>query len=902
MDERKAFIEILDSPPAMKPSKLSLNDLLNGNRKLKQLVGEVQSGESQKTSNSDSHCIEEDSIFDHELINHFCSENMISDENTSFSENEVLSVHSSPIKNGKLSLNDVLDGNKIPKKISKGLHSDLEQPQEKIDPHNVKLPIPIKFAMSLTQRFFLDNESLPRNVQVITDDKLSDTIANKKDKVRTPISSILTGNALPKKSKIDPRQAKINVPPELQQKIFSSFDSDANKSRSHSLLSEKNSSESGIIEIPECISTTKKRLSWKEIFRPKISNRTVDPLRIKLRVPKSFLRKLDDEESNIDPIFFAQTQILEESDSPTSSITPGSATVNNKKKQGSFKNKFFQEVYDRGKLAEKNSRLNTERQEILKEERLKNKNLLIMRALTREEFHVTENSDTVFSNHNLQKISFTGNYINLRADDYLYCIDLKDLRKLTALLNSRAHNVSNVLTDKPVNDSIIITDLNNYEAHEAKQIGNKLQMHLLWIDSFLPKDPYELLIGDEKVSKIIGWLTDSFNLLEKNYQLKKRLAYIKNNLINNNSKKKQGNCLDSFIDDSEYFDFDEESYDEEYNEDTREEQRRKNLKNVGLLSKFDNELIPYIPFLILYGDTGAGKTASVYCICKFLNAHVHEINSSQPHTRKALQRTLEELSTSKIVQNDRDVILFDDVDILFKDYDRAFWDLFYSVLSTSRKPIILTCTDITMLPDKLIELAKQHNSMIKLNNGSIAQISKYLKQKCMEFEVFDIFDNHAIEQIVKYNKCNLKKCIMELQLLSSVYKDNRNPLIKMEDRNNKDNLVFEYCIDGSDTLEKISQKLDMLSVADILEEQTVSMFDQKNDFLKNRLIISDEDKQQDISYNLKLDEDYYLDSEFINLNNESIKFVKELQNNSRPVKTLAFELNIGNYIFKKVIS
>lgn len=111
--------------------------------------------------------------------------------------------------------------------------------------------------------------------------------------------------------------------------------------------------------------------------------------------------------------------------------------------------------------------------------------------------------------------------------------------------------------------------------------------------------------------------------------------------------------------------------------------------------------------LIVHGPSGVGKTASIVAAAKELNAYIFEINSSSKRTGKELIDNLEGMGTSQLVhssnetRNQDSLVLVEEADVLFQD-ESSFWSGLTKFVETAKRPIVLTCSDISMLPDNVV--------------------------------------------------------------------------------------------------------------------------------------------------------------------------------------------------------
>ncbi|KAK9389420.1 hypothetical protein V1515DRAFT_530662 [Lipomyces mesembrius] len=120
--------------------------------------------------------------------------------------------------------------------------------------------------------------------------------------------------------------------------------------------------------------------------------------------------------------------------------------------------------------------------------------------------------------------------------------------------------------------------------------------------------------------------------------------------------------------------------------------------------------------LILSGPASSFKTASVYAAAAELGYFVFEIHAGQKRSGKDILDQVGEMSQSHIVHHKSNVpgnqdtpvfkqksfVLVEDVDTIYED-DKAFWSSLTKFIETSKRPVILTCTDKSLIPVDLLE-------------------------------------------------------------------------------------------------------------------------------------------------------------------------------------------------------
>lgn len=224
--------------------------------------------------------------------------------------------------------------------------------------------------------------------------------------------------------------------------------------------------------------------------------------------------------------------------------------------------------------------------------------------------------------------------------------------------------------------------------------------NLNWPQRFQPANLETLLLSESSRTFIRDWIDNAFSVLS--IQSTKTPRNVKLREQAKRQRKREANM--SFIVDD---DFEEE---EETDEDI------------------------FVPVLIISGETGSCKTSSVYAALNALNGYVHEINSGQQRSRKDLYSSLKEFCTTQIIHQNltvdgttfqKGVVLFEDCDILF-DQDKTFWTVVQDVVNFSKRPIVITVTDTSVIPRNIWDLAEEQNSIVNLLIPDSQSLQQYL--------------------------------------------------------------------------------------------------------------------------------------------------------------------------------
>lgn len=248
----------------------------------------------------------------------------------------------------------------------------------------------------------------------------------------------------------------------------------------------------------------------------------------------------------------------------------------------------------------------------------------------------------------------------------------------------------------------------------------------------------------------------------------------------------------------------------------------------------DNNKDTFIPFLIIHGRTGTGKSASVYSTMKELDGYVYEINASQQRSRRYISSILKELCTTQLIhkQNEegefqKGIILLEDCDILFEQ-DRTFWTIVQEILEVSRRPIILTCSDFQVIPKSMYDYAVDRDIILDYDVDRLKDITLYKNYlwACCLTQGYDINDD-VLNCIVRQSDyTDVRRGLLECQYLCQGKTNSAFAEVKFKSPNISQS--DDYCLD------EVRRALDLFSVADTIETQSWSQIEHgrlKNEFI-----------------------------------------------------------------------
>ncbi|KAF9948623.1 hypothetical protein BGZ72_009484 [Mortierella alpina] len=128
------------------------------------------------------------------------------------------------------------------------------------------------------------------------------------------------------------------------------------------------------------------------------------------------------------------------------------------------------------------------------------------------------------------------------------------------------------------------------------------------------------------------------------------------------------------------------------------------------------------------------------------------------------QDTLSDLYSLLATTNPRQsLILLEEVDILFED-DKGFWASIMTLLSKSKRPVVMTCNDTSKIPAATLRF-QEH---LEFTKPGLRELHLYLSSIC-KIEGF-ICSAEYLTSLIMQCRYDVRRCLMQLQYDSGVVK------------------------------------------------------------------------------------------------------------------------------------
>jgi replication factor C large subunit len=166
--------------------------------------------------------------------------------------------------------------------------------------------------------------------------------------------------------------------------------------------------------------------------------------------------------------------------------------------------------------------------------------------------------------------------------------------------------------------------------------------------------------------------------------------------------------------------------------------------------------------LLLYGESGGGKTSSVYALAHELDLELIEINASDTRNADQIDLLLGNASKQMSLFFKSKIILVDELDGIAGREDRGGVQAIQRLVESSTFPIILVANDPYV--EKLSSLRKKA-VMLEFKTRPYTSILNYLKKICKEEKIS--YDEEALSMLSRSSGGDMRAAINDLQSLAA---------------------------------------------------------------------------------------------------------------------------------------
>jgi replication factor C large subunit len=185
---------------------------------------------------------------------------------------------------------------------------------------------------------------------------------------------------------------------------------------------------------------------------------------------------------------------------------------------------------------------------------------------------------------------------------------------------------------------------------------------------------------------------------------------------------------------------------------------------------------PGSKYLLIYGDTGTGKTSFAYALAKDYNYEVVEMNSSLVRNKEQIGNIIGIASKQKSLFYSGKIILIDEVDNISGQQDRGGVQAIAKIISESSYPVILTANDPW---DTKLSSIRKLCRMVEFKNPDYLTVFGVLKEICEKEGI--IYNETALKGIARRSGGDIRGAINDLDVLK-LDKNQTNDLDILGDR------------------------------------------------------------------------------------------------------------------------
>ncbi len=165
--------------------------------------------------------------------------------------------------------------------------------------------------------------------------------------------------------------------------------------------------------------------------------------------------------------------------------------------------------------------------------------------------------------------------------------------------------------------------------------------------------------------------------------------------------------------------------------------------------------------LLLWGQTGAGKTCLAILIAKLNGWGLFELNASDFRTKEVIDKLAGAAAFNASFSGKKRLILLDEIDGL-QAQDRGGASAILSIMRETQNPIILTANDI--YSDKKLAPIRVMSKTLEFKKINYLSIAKRLRE-ILDKEKIE-YDEEAVKELAKSSGGDFRSVLLDLQTLS----------------------------------------------------------------------------------------------------------------------------------------
>ena len=165
--------------------------------------------------------------------------------------------------------------------------------------------------------------------------------------------------------------------------------------------------------------------------------------------------------------------------------------------------------------------------------------------------------------------------------------------------------------------------------------------------------------------------------------------------------------------------------------------------------------------ILIFGNSGTGKTALALLVAKQMNWQLFEMNSSDIRNKDAIEKIAGAATGNASLFGTKRLILIDEIDSL-QAQDRGGAGAIMTIIKATNNPIILTANNI--YGDKKLVPLRSLTTMLEFKKINYLSIAKRLREICEKENI--TFDPDAVKELAKNSGGDFRSALLDTQSLS----------------------------------------------------------------------------------------------------------------------------------------